>query len=108
MPFRPHEGNPKRTIVPSSEYLLTEHETIGDYKSESSIPHSVDPFKDMSKKYWFNENDQLAVNTCSAEENKIYLNEENNYYATTGEEYVNIIELDGDSIVTLMAASSGI
>ena len=81
-----------KKIIPSSEYYL-----LNDESSESLIPHPEDPVRDISKNYWKNnENGEPIKNIVpsNSEENKIYLNEENDYYTSLQavSEYVKIFD----------------
>lgn len=83
-----------KKIIPSSEYYL-----LNDELSESMIPHPEDPVRDISKNYWKNnENGEPIKNIVpsNSEENKIYLDEEKDFYTPVQSitEYVKIFHYE--------------
>lgn len=89
----------KKKIIPSSEFLSIEV----DETNEGLIPHSDDPIKDMAKIYWkIDDVGQAKTNpvpTADDERNKIYLNEDKNFYTNIPgvKESVRIVKYHTDS-----------
>lgn len=79
-------------IVLSSEYLSLDLSS----ETEDLIPHPEDPIRDMAKNYWTLTETGVSNKTevpTTDEDNKIFLNEDKNYYTDTlHEEFVRIFD----------------
>jgi len=84
----------KTKIILSSEYLSLELEET----KEDLIPHPEDPIRDLARNYWqVNEVGEPSKTSIpsSHEENRIYLDENRNFYTDfVMDEYVTIFDYD--------------